>query len=80
MGVFQNQQYLFDKLNIGENVEWINNSMSNAFYNCRQLKNIPHIHKNVTHMDNTFRDCIRLNGPAACGPNVINMSGTYSNC
>lgn len=54
--------------------------MTNAFYNCYNLKGSPVCGPNVTTMYRAYYNCTNLIGSPACGNNVTNMQCTYYRC
>ena len=57
-----------------------NNSMKNAFYNCRNLVSVQNISNNIKDMSNTFSGCFNLNQNIKIPNSVTTMYGTFSNC
>ena len=63
-----------------QNVPFVNNNMSNAFYNCQNLTSVVGINQNVTNMFYTFYNCYNLNQNIQIPNNVTNMAYTFWNC
>lgn len=62
------------------NIPWVNNSMSNAFNRCTNLKSVTNINKNVTNMYYTFEDCYKLVNVPVIPNSVTDMYGTFRHC
>ena len=60
--------------------EFNNNDMSNAFYNCTELKYILNINENVTTMYKTFYRCNNLIKAPTIPNSVTNIEQTFSTC
>lgn len=63
-----------------QNVPFVNNDMSNAFYNCKNLKSIARINKSVINMSSTFYFCSNFNQGIEIPSGVTNMFRTFSGC
>ena len=62
------------------NVNWVNNSMSNSFYNCYNLITITGINENITNMSYAFYNCQLLSDSLSIPNNLINMKSTFGSC
>ena len=62
------------------NVPFVNNNMSNAFYDCFNLTSVTGINENVIHMDYTFYNCSNLVNAPVIPNSVTNMVGTFYFC
>lgn len=78
-GVFTNNKNITSVV-FGEGVMIANDSMSNMFCWCDNLRNVSRIPDNVTNMSNAFRTCYNLRPISALPPNVTNMAYTFYSC
>ena len=61
-------------------VPWTNNSMYNAFYNCKALTNVSNINQNITTMAFTFGNCTSLVNAPVIPNSVTSISGVFQRC
>lgn len=59
---------------------WVNNSMSLAFINCRNLQSVNNINNNITSMQAAFLKCISLVNAPVIPNSVTNMCQTFLEC
>ena len=65
---------------IGANVSFVDNTMKNVFYSCRNLIGVDAIPANVTNMASTFQSCSNLVNATTIGANVTSMKETFRSC
>ena len=75
---FYNNQ-TFNSVNL-HYIPFENNSMTMAFYNCINLKEVTKINKRITEMCNTFHSCSNLVNSPIIPNSVTNMESTFAYC
>lgn len=78
MGFFTND--LVTNITIGSNVKFYNNSMYNAFSNCKNLNKVITIPAGTSNLARTFYGCSNLNVSITIPGTVENMSETFRSC
>ena len=62
------------------NVPWVNNSMSMAFFNCEKLNKVSNINNNVTDMYGAFYNCPNLSEAPTIPNSISSLSSTFAFC
>ena len=62
------------------NVPWVDNSMSMAFFNCEKLNKVSNINNNVTDMYGAFYNCPNLTEAPTVPNSVASLSSTFAFC
>lgn len=62
------------------NRKWQNNSMYNAFSNCKNLQSVTGIHTAITNYSSTFKECANLTTLPTIPSTVTNLSNCFCNC
>lgn len=63
-----------------DNVAWVDNSMSQAFYNSQNLQGVTNINSNVTNMSQCFAECTNLVNAPTISNGVENLMETFAGC
>lgn len=63
-----------------KSTSWIDNSMTNAFYNCTNLTQVTNINQNVTTMYGTFNGCTKLVTAPSIPNSVVALEFAFYNC
>lgn len=78
MGFFYNLNVT--SITIGDNVQFKNNSMYNAFASCVRLNSPVTIPNSVTNISNAFSGCTYFNQPVTIPDGCEDMSNAFRNC
>lgn len=78
MGFFYNLNVT--SITIGDNVQFKNNSMYNAFASCVRLNSPVTIPNSVTNISNAFAGCSAFNQPVTIPDGCEDMSNAFRNC
>ena len=77
-GVYRNNQTV-QNVNLNR-VTCYNNSLYNAFYNCRSLQRVSSINNSITNMANCFYSCIMLTDVSSLPNSVVNTQYCFYSC
>ena len=61
-------------------IDWVNNSMGQAFEDCKNIKTILNISTSVTNMGYCFRNCTALVDAPTIPSSVLDFGGTFFGC